>query len=276
LLDGLAGAYSPRLGSRHDLNESPSRDSGPAEHMTDTASQPAPPASSSPTRRRWSFSLAEAVLIVVSILMAFAIDAWWDDRQEGARRIELLEALRDDFAATSVRLDPAIVEAEEDLALTSGYLAAVFEERDVTYDSLLVLFRGVTEAVFFQPSIPSYRTAISTGSLELVRSATLIAAMTEFDLQLGLYDLHLQIAGDLFYLEALQTFRQEVGSMDALGAPQGSALRALVPPDFDLRGRLAVATAEPTQRAQFNLLRSLRLMDEAAERIVAELDGILR
>ncbi len=38
--------------------------------------------------------LAEGVLIVASILVAFAIDAWWAERQERQEELLLLEALR--------------------------------------------------------------------------------------------------------------------------------------------------------------------------------------
>ena len=32
--------------------------------------------------REWKRLLVEGVVIVVSILLAFAIDAWWDERQQ--------------------------------------------------------------------------------------------------------------------------------------------------------------------------------------------------
>ena len=45
----------------------------------------------------WKRLVAEAAAIVLSILLAFAIDAWWDDR--GERRAEqlLLQRLKADF-----------------------------------------------------------------------------------------------------------------------------------------------------------------------------------
>lgn len=49
--------------------------------------------------RRWSGRLVEAFLIVASILLAFAIDAWWDDRSEGREDRALLEGFREDLRA---------------------------------------------------------------------------------------------------------------------------------------------------------------------------------
>lgn len=48
----------------------------------------------------WPRILAEGVAIVVSILLAFAIQAWWEGRQLEASRVELLSTLLE-----SVRLD---------------------------------------------------------------------------------------------------------------------------------------------------------------------------
>ncbi len=40
---------------------------------------------------------AEAVLIVVSILLAFGIDAWWDERKERKEELEILRGLQQEF-----------------------------------------------------------------------------------------------------------------------------------------------------------------------------------
>lgn len=156
---------------------------------------------------RWTALVAEAVLIVVSILLAFAIDAGWDRRVEQARRLALLADLRSDFAATSAALEGAIAEGQEDLDRTDGFLRIVGEAEAVSRGSLVTLFSGVDQAVFFQPTVASYRSALSDGSIALLRSAVLTKALTDFDLQVDLYQLHLGISGDLFFLGAVQDFR---------------------------------------------------------------------
>jgi hypothetical protein len=45
----------------------------------------------------WKRISVEAVAIVTSILLAFAIDAWWQERNEDDREREILIALLDDF-----------------------------------------------------------------------------------------------------------------------------------------------------------------------------------
>jgi hypothetical protein len=41
--------------------------------------------------------ISEGVLIIVSILIAFAIDAWWEERQQRLEETRILEALRAEF-----------------------------------------------------------------------------------------------------------------------------------------------------------------------------------
>ena len=49
--------------------------------------------------RSWGFLLTEGVLIVASILFAFALDSWWDERQDRKDELAILHALHDEFTA---------------------------------------------------------------------------------------------------------------------------------------------------------------------------------
>jgi len=46
----------------------------------------------------WARLSAEAAAIVLSILVAFAIDAWWDRSQEERQLVATLETLEAEFA----------------------------------------------------------------------------------------------------------------------------------------------------------------------------------
>lgn len=48
--------------------------------------------------RSWGFLLTEGVLIVISILFAFALDSWWDERQDRKDEQAILQALHDEFS----------------------------------------------------------------------------------------------------------------------------------------------------------------------------------
>lgn len=58
----------------------------------------------------WKRLLAEAVAIVLSILLAFAIDAWWDNRRDRQAEHLLLQRLKADF--TEIQSAILMIEAE--------------------------------------------------------------------------------------------------------------------------------------------------------------------
>ena len=53
----------------------------------------------------WETVAVEAVAIVLSILLAFAIDAWWTEKQESEVEHAALRALHGDFAASREQLE---------------------------------------------------------------------------------------------------------------------------------------------------------------------------
>ena len=55
-------------------------------------------------RRGLGHFLTEALVITAGILLAFALDAWWDQRQERANEQELLTALSAEFVGVDAEL----------------------------------------------------------------------------------------------------------------------------------------------------------------------------
>jgi len=56
----------------------------------------------------WARFAAEGALVVVSILLAFSIDAWWDSRMDHARERALLENLAGESRANRATQDVVI------------------------------------------------------------------------------------------------------------------------------------------------------------------------
>ncbi|MEJ2385633.1 MAG: hypothetical protein P8Y54_14830 [Xanthomonadales bacterium] len=54
---------------------------------------------------RWGLLLSEMALIVASILLAFALDSWWDERKDRVEEAEILQGLQEEF-----RLNRAVLE----------------------------------------------------------------------------------------------------------------------------------------------------------------------
>ena len=65
------------------------------------------------SRIPWSRILVEGFVIVISILLAFAIDAWWDDQVEQKREREHLTSMRDEFAASLPGVDHVLTSVEQ-------------------------------------------------------------------------------------------------------------------------------------------------------------------
>ena len=82
----------------------------------------------------WFRIFAEGFVIVVSILLAFGIDAWWDERQEAARRDALVESLRSDFQTTRTRLAESIGVGDEVIARIRGFLTLAGTEEALPLD----------------------------------------------------------------------------------------------------------------------------------------------
>lgn len=67
----------------------------------------------SQSRLRVSQRLVDAIVVVCSILLAFAIDAWWDDRSERKAEIVLLKRLHADFSDVRAMLEVTLKDHAE-------------------------------------------------------------------------------------------------------------------------------------------------------------------
>ena len=74
--------------------------------------------------KRWGFLFTEGVLIVASILLAFALDSWWDERKERREEAEILHGLKNEFLLNRAMLDYRIERHELDLRGMAALLAA--------------------------------------------------------------------------------------------------------------------------------------------------------
>ncbi len=70
---------------------------------------------------------AEGVLIVVSILVAFAIDAWWAERQDRVEERRILGSLKAEFLVNAEKI-PSYIESHKRSAESSGALIRAMHE----------------------------------------------------------------------------------------------------------------------------------------------------
>ena len=78
----------------------------------------------------WARLSAEGAAIVLSILLAFAIDAWWDTRQDQAEEREILIGLQAEFVDLRGRLDLWANMNRDGIGFIEELLAGPVEEMD--------------------------------------------------------------------------------------------------------------------------------------------------
>lgn len=117
----------------------------------------------------WRRVLAESVVIVASILLAFALDAWWDDRSREAELRGQLEVVAGEMESTHQALQRAL-NAHDLNAHLAEHLASVMvqleEGTQVVVSDTLVgpLFPQVTADL----TTESLEAFIAAGGLELI------------------------------------------------------------------------------------------------------------
>ncbi|HSG48850.1 MAG TPA: hypothetical protein VLA43_13610 [Longimicrobiales bacterium] len=125
---------------------------------------------------KWA-DISEIIAIVASILLAFAIDAWWDEWQEAREAREILVDLREEFRAVGAEL--AVREGEWQAAEAS--MARLLRAADAgeapppaVMDTLL---HHLTWTSTFDPGSGALEALLSSGRLEWIEDLELRTAL---------------------------------------------------------------------------------------------------
>ena len=124
----------------------------------------------------------EGVLIVASILLAFAIDAGWDAWQDRADEREVLRALLGDFETNRAQAAEAIAVHEAGhrvMAAAVGRSRA--EVRALPEDSVGAVFVAMANPRTFDPVRGTLDALLASGRFELLRDDELRRSLTTFD-----------------------------------------------------------------------------------------------
>jgi hypothetical protein len=122
----------------------------------------------------------EAVVIVLSILVAFAIDAWWDERQDQAARESILRALRNDTAAMQVEVARVAAGLSEGGTGLSQFLQLGDEAKLGPADAERVdsILLALNNSPTFDVPLGSTQALLSRGDLSYLASDELVARVT--------------------------------------------------------------------------------------------------
>lgn len=145
---------------------------------------------------KWRRLSVEATAIVISILLAFAIDAAWEERQERQTEQEYLSALLQD-------IDVVISEAERTIAGNEALnksardrIAALRDGEDLSGPTIAAMLDENWSSYRLRANLDSYDDLLTSGAVMLIRShhvrRTLAKLRTEMDFE---HEMHL-IAND--------------------------------------------------------------------------------
>ena len=130
----------------------------------------------------WKRLAVEAAAIVASILLAFAIDAWWDSRSAALQEQALLLALSDDFDAAENMLKSVkrmhVVTAESGEKLISLGEADKIPEAD--RDGIDLLIGMHFARAIFSPPMGTVESVMGSGRIDLIANQELLAELTQW------------------------------------------------------------------------------------------------
>ena len=125
--------------------------------------------------------IAEGILIVVSILLAFGIDAAWDARGDRAQEAVALAGLRDDFIANRTQMD-RILERHRARAEAFAWFETARPQdiAAISADSASAIFRSLYLPESFDGVRGNADALIGAGRMELLRSEPLRERLATF------------------------------------------------------------------------------------------------
>lgn len=115
---------------------------------------------------------------MLSILLAFAIDAWWDARQQAARQRDLLHDLLRDFEASRPSLEQRLGLARRMAVGTGKFIEMLSVDQpavtvSVPDELILAALGGPT----YEPATNTLDAALVSGEIELIRNDELRAEL---------------------------------------------------------------------------------------------------
>lgn len=122
----------------------------------------------------WKRVFVEGTAIVVSILLAFGIDAWWDDRQQRASDTAHLHGVLEEFESHKLLLAEAIVSHRATIDLGYELFELLASDQDAAQKARTA---EVIDLLF-----NFYRINAPFGSLQTAISSGAIARMADVDL----------------------------------------------------------------------------------------------
>lgn len=226
--------------------------------------------------------LAEGLAVLVGVLSAFAIDAWWDARGARMQERSYLSAVRDEMVATREELTAhqGLMTSRMEAARDMLSLIANRDVAPVTGDTITTLLYELGPFVNFTPRRAALDDLISSGGMQLIRSDTLRRALAAYERALAEDYLAQEEVREFWRLE-LSPFHNEHGNLR--GMISGGRIGAdILLPEFGFKPeRNAYLSQRHANLMMHRLLLTQRVRVQheevlsTVEKIVALIDSTL-
>ena len=227
------------------------------------------------SRESVQWLVLEGTAIVISIMLAFAIDAWWDERQETRKRTELATSLAIEFEANKELIDDHIERADSLIRQSNQFLELSSAEKSVPLEELRQSIVGAFYAIEFEPALSVYNAAVASGTLGLLDNPDLLAAIADFNRAWAAYEVLTRIANDITFRGSIWELRRDLGSLMVVAEPRDEYPSRFGLTDTEIRELYAspavYALVENMSQLNFEIRAKLRTMKEAADKIAKEL-----
>jgi len=206
----------------------------------------------------WKRIVVEAAAIVASILIAFAIDAWWQDRTESHIEIQYLRALREDLLASLGLLDENEVEQQQQVRYLESLLST---NSETPYSDELRRWidDGLWNIGTYQPQLSALQDLESSGQTRIIENQDIRRALSSIrqtidDLETSQRDFQVsqQMLIDSFLVDS---FNLSDLMLDRAADP-GTDLSALGTDEFQSRVAFKISLRGEVSKAQGRVRRA--------------------
>ena len=202
----------------------------------------------------WRGLVIEITVVVVGILIAFALNSWWDGRAQASQERAHLRALHSDFAANVERLGEAAARQERIERAGRQLLSLSQSGTPAGIDTVRKLMGQVFNSGRFEPVMGAYEAIVNSGGLTQISDDSLRAALAAFASHLRVSYVE-QFSNNL-YFSFIREYAEQLG---LAGTDPGAAAA----------NGAASPSADP---AYGTLLRERRFQSQLALRVYAERD----
>lgn len=129
----------------------------------------------------WQTIAVEAVAIVLSILLAFAIDAWWTEKKDRDVEHAALNALRTDFAASREQLAEVLRSLGDGRSSFARFQSATPAElTEINPDAVRRILAGLVKNHTFDPVTATLDALANDGRLGLISDPQLLGRLSQW------------------------------------------------------------------------------------------------